>query len=85
MWSLQDSHCRGAPHLNRISQPALVIQSNADTGVFPSDARAIFDALASEDKRLDMIDGDHYLETPEDARDNVADLIVAWLRERGAD
>ena len=45
MWSLRDSHCRGAPHLQRITQPALVVQSTADTGVFPSDAQAIYDAL----------------------------------------
>ena len=39
MWSLAESHCSGAPHLNRITQPAMVIQSTADTGVFPSDAQ----------------------------------------------
>ena len=79
MWSLRDSHCRGAPHLNRITQPALVIQSLADTGVFPGDARAIFDALGSKDKHLEMITGDHYLENPRDARDGVADMIADWL------
>ena len=84
MWSLRDSHCRGAPHLNRIAQPALVIQSLGDTGVFPSDARAIHDALASTDKTLEMITGDHYLQTPETARDHVADLITDWLKSRNA-
>ena len=84
MWSLKDSHCSGTPHLNRITQPALVVQSTGDTGVFPSDAKAIFDELASDDKRLEMIAGDHYLETPSDARDNVADLIAAWLKGHGA-
>ncbi|MEZ5557012.1 MAG: hypothetical protein R3E86_00480 [Pseudomonadales bacterium] len=84
MWSLSDSHCSGAPHLNRITQPALVVQSTGDTGVFPSDARAIFDELGAEDKRLEMITGDHYLETPDNARDDTADLIVGWLEEHGA-
>lgn len=79
MWSLKDSHCRGTPHLNRITQPALVIQSTGDTGVFPSDARSIFDELAATDKYLEMITGDHYLETPATARDHVADLIASWL------
>jgi pimeloyl-ACP methyl ester carboxylesterase len=82
MWSLSDSHCRGAPHLNRITQPALVIQSMADTGVFPGDARAIFDALGSTDKHLEMITGDHYLESPGDARDGVADMIADWIASR---
>lgn len=84
MWSLSDSHCRGAPHLNRITQPALVIQSRGDTGVFPSDAQAIHRELAAQDKRLEMIPGDHYLQTPKDARGEVADLIADWLRSRGA-
>ncbi len=81
MWSVRDSHCSGAPHLNRIDIPALVVQSTADTGVFPSDARAIYDALASQDKRIEMVPGDHYLQTPEGARNDVADLLAAWLSE----
>lgn len=84
MWSLTDSHCSGVPHLNRIDVPALVVQSTSDTGVFPSDAKAIYDALASADKTLEMVTGDHYLETPNTARDDVADLIVGWLRDHGA-
>lgn len=84
MWSLRESSCRGVPHLERITVPSLVIQSTADTGVFPSDARAIHEALASEDKRLEMIAGDHYLETPDDAREGTGDLIAAWVAERVA-
>lgn len=84
MWSLADSHCRGAPHLNRITLPALVVQSDGDTGVFPGDARAIHDALGSEDKHLEMIVGDHYLQTPANARDGVADMLTDWLHARGA-
>lgn len=82
MWSLDHSQCRGAPHLGRITVPALVIQSLADTGVFPGDARDIFDNLASSDKRLEMIAGDHYLMQPGDARTQVADLIAAWVKEK---
>lgn len=80
MWSLRDSCCRGAEHLTRITEPALVIQSDADTGVFPSDAETIFQQLASSDKVLHMISGDHYLQEPSDARDVAADLIQDWLR-----
>ena len=82
MWSLKTSHCRGEPHLRRITVPALVIQSTGDTGIFPSDATRICEALASSDKRLEMIDGDHYLMAPTEARDGVADLIAGWVRER---
>ena len=84
MWSLAESPCRGAPHLNRITQPALVVQSTGDTGVFPSDAQGILDALGSTDKTLEMVTGDHYLTEPDNARDEVADLIAAWLKARDA-
>lgn len=79
MWSLKDSFCSGVPHLERISEPALVIQSDADTGVFPRDAQLIYDSLGSQEKTLHMIEGDHYLTEPNQARDDVADLIAEWL------
>ena len=84
MWSLEHSQCRGAPHLQRITLPALVVQSLADTGVFPSDARAIYENLASEDKRLEFIVGDHFLVGEPSFRPEVADLLVGWLEDRGA-
>jgi esterase/lipase len=82
MWSLRTSYCRGEPHLRRITVPALVIQSTGDTGIFPSDAKGIYDALASSDKQLQMIEGDHYLMTPAPAREETADLIAAWVDKR---
>ncbi len=82
MWSLRESPCRGEQHLGKITLPALVVQSTADTGVFPSDAKRIFDAIGSEDKSLEMTEGDHYLTTPDDARDKHADLIARWLKDR---
>jgi len=82
MWSLRDSYCSGIPHLQRIEEPALIIQSDADCGVFPSDAQSIYDSLASTDKQLKMVSGDHYLVEPTDARDDTADIIAAWLEEK---
>ena len=82
MWSLRESDCCGAPHLRRITQPSLVIQSLADTGCFISDARAIYQSFGAEDKQLELIPGDHYLREPPSAREDVADLIAAWLAQR---
>jgi pimeloyl-ACP methyl ester carboxylesterase len=79
MWSLRFSQCRGAPHLARIRVPSLVVQSLGDTGVFPSDARAIYDGLGTPDKRVELVTGDHYLEAPATARREVADLIAAFV------
>ncbi len=83
MWSLERSDCRGAPHFRKIALPSLVIQSLADTGVFPSDARAIHAELGASDKHLELIKGDHYLTEPASARGDVADLIRDWLHARG--
>ncbi|MSO86892.1 MAG: alpha/beta hydrolase [Acidimicrobiia bacterium] len=80
MWSLEASQCQAAPHLARITVPALVVQSLADRGVFPSDARSISDALASVDKTLEWVPGEHYFETG--GRDEVADLVSMWIGDR---
>jgi pimeloyl-ACP methyl ester carboxylesterase len=80
MWSLRESQCVGAPHLAQIRVPSLVVQSTADRGVFPSDARAIHEALAAEDRSLELVPGEHYFE--DGGRDDVADLIAGWVEDR---
>lgn len=81
MWSLRHAQTRAEPHLARINCPALVINALQDTGVFPSDARRIFDALASTDKTLSSMDTDHYFTTP-GARSEQADTIAKWIVKR---
>lgn len=81
MWSLRTAKTRAEPHLARITCPALVINADQDTGVFPSDADRIFDALASTDRHRHSIDTDHYFATP-GARDKQADLITEWIGQR---
>ncbi|WP_172830562.1 alpha/beta hydrolase [Mycobacterium asiaticum] len=83
MWSMRTAQTRAEPHLNRITCPALVINAEADTGVFPSDAQRIFDALAGADKAATAIDTDHYFTTP-GARDEQADVIAEWIGNRWA-
>lgn len=82
MWSLETSQCRAEPHLARISVPSLVVSADADSGVFPSDAAGIFDALAVTDKTSMELPGDHYFRHPAGARDEVADRLAAWVGER---
>jgi len=79
MWSLAESPCRSALHLPSVRVPALVVQSLADRGVFPSDAHAIHDALGTPPaaKRLELVPGEHYFE--DGTRDAVADLIADWI------
>ncbi len=82
MWSLETSQCRGEQQLAKLTLPALVIQSMGDMGVFPSDARTIFQAIASTDKKLEFLPGGHYFEDSEAHRDRVADMIAAWIEAR---
>jgi pimeloyl-ACP methyl ester carboxylesterase len=81
MWSLRRAQTRAEPHLARIGCPALVINADQDTGVFPSDARRIYDALAGSDKTMTSIDTDHYFTTP-GARSELADTIAEWIAKR---
>jgi pimeloyl-ACP methyl ester carboxylesterase len=82
MWSLRTSQCIAAPHLARITLPSLVIHATADACVYDSDARALYDALASANKRLEFIKADHYLTEPDGARMQAADLISDWVASR---
>lgn len=82
MWSLETSPCQGAPHLAKFDTPALVVQGTADTGVFPSDARKIFDHIGSRDKQIELIPGAHYFEDSTAHRDAAADLMAAWIEAK---
>jgi esterase/lipase len=83
MWSLRTSQRTAAPHLARITLPALVIHATADTGVYENDARALHDALAAPDKTLELLSADHYLQEPAGARADAADLIAGWVSRHG--
>src|SRR5499427_5708403 len=82
MWSLRTSQCIAAPHLARITVPALVVHATADACVYESDARTLYDAIAAPDKTLEFIKADHYLQEPDGARTQAADLIAAWVGDR---
>ncbi|WP_319455801.1 MULTISPECIES: alpha/beta hydrolase [unclassified Mycobacterium] len=81
MWSLRHAQTRAEPHLARIDCPALVINAEQDSGVYPSDAQRIHDALAGSDKSMCSIDSDHYFTTP-GARSEQADVIAKWIAKR---
>lgn len=82
MWSLDESQCRAGEHMAKVTVPSIVINADADSGVFPSDADGLYDAIGAHDKeRLDL-PGDHYFREPSGARDVVADRIADWLDKR---
>lgn len=82
MWSLETSKCQGAEQLAKFDLACLVVQGLADTGVFPSDAHKIFGNIGTRDKSLEMITGAHYFEDSRAERDNMADLLAAWVAKR---
>ena len=73
---------QGPEQLARFQLPSLVVQSLSDTGVFPSDPKAIHAAIASPDKRLELIPGAHYFEDSEANRVAMVELVAGWARER---
>ena len=82
MWSLETSKCNGREQLAKFDLPALVVQSTGDMGVFPSDAKVIFEAISSKDKTLQMIPGAHYFEDSLANRNGMVDLCAEWIRAR---
>ena len=85
MWSLSDSQC-GLGQLRHVDVPALVVDADADTGIFPSDTARIVSALRERPDAPPVdtftLAADHYLLDPPVARDEVADLITEWIRAR---
>ncbi len=82
MWSLSAARWSSAELFAGLHMPAMVVQASADCGVFPSDARAIFEALAASDKRYVELSGDHYFRGPGNPRADLAELIAEWVRAR---
>lgn len=82
MWSLETSKCQGEEPLKTFTLPSLVVQGTADTGVFPNDARRIYDAVGSTDKTLELIPGAHYFEDSQEERVNAINLMTRWLEAR---
>jgi hypothetical protein len=82
MWSLETSKCQGGEQLAKFDIPALVALATSDAGVFPSDARQIFDSIASEDKELHFVPGAHYFEDSVEDRHRTASLMCDWVARR---
>jgi pimeloyl-ACP methyl ester carboxylesterase len=85
-WSGLSSNADVVKNAPKITVPSLVIYYRGDNAIFPSDAKAAFDAIAAADKQLASAPGDHYgfavgtqerRGAPEALRQ-----VVEWMRER---
>lgn len=81
MWSLQDSPVRFELIAADFSLPTLVVQTTGDVGVFPSNAKHIYDMVGSKAKELRLIPGEHFFEDGQENLEAAADLIVQWTKK----
>ncbi len=84
-WSIDDAHADGVRAGADVTVPALVVANSADNVVTPSYTRALYDALASEDKTSLTIEGANHYYIGEGQRELVrrsAALCTSWLAER---
>jgi pimeloyl-ACP methyl ester carboxylesterase len=85
-WSGLSSNADVVQNAPKIMVPALVVHYRGDNAIFPSDARAVFEALGSTDKHLASAPGDHYgfgIGTQErSGAPQALGQIVAWLKVR---
>jgi fermentation-respiration switch protein FrsA (DUF1100 family) len=85
-WSLDDANADGVRAAADVTVPALVVSNSADNVCTPGYARALYDALAGEDKTALTIEGaNHYYLGP-DQRPHLqrsARACTEWLGARG--
>jgi pimeloyl-ACP methyl ester carboxylesterase len=85
-WSLDDANADGVRAAAAVTVPALVVSNSADNVCTPGYARALYDALACEDKSELTIEGANHYYIGEGQRpllQHSASACTRWLVERG--
>ncbi len=82
MWSLETQSARAAPSWLRSTCRRWWCRAPATWASSPSDARGVFEALASADKTLELIPGAHYFEDSEVGREAMVEMISGWVTAR---
>jgi dienelactone hydrolase len=85
-WSIDDANADGVQAGADVTVPALVVANGADNACPPSYTRALYDALASDDKSAVTIEGANHYYIGDDQRPHLqrsARLCTRWLAERG--
>lgn len=82
-WSPDDSNANGVLCATRVHAPLLAIEHSADDAVPQPDTRRIYEAAASADKSMAVIQGaNHYFIGQPELLRQAADLCARWLHER---
>jgi alpha-beta hydrolase superfamily lysophospholipase len=85
-WSLDDARADGLLAAADVTVPSLVLSCSADNICTPAYSRALFDALAAEDKEAVTIAGATHYMIGRDQRPQLAQAVAAcseWLDRRG--
>jgi alpha-beta hydrolase superfamily lysophospholipase len=83
-WSVDDTNAHGEKCAARIRAPLLAIENSADDAVPQPHTRRVFDAAASEDKELRVIQGaTHYYVGQPELMHEAIDVTLEWLAARG--
>ncbi len=83
-WGLSTSNALAQRSLAHTAVPLLVLQSTADQGVYPADAKGLHDAGGMTDKQLHWIEGGlHFFMGQPEIQAKLIALISGWLSARG--
>jgi pimeloyl-ACP methyl ester carboxylesterase len=86
-WSGISSNANLPNNLAQLSFPVLVINANKDREIYPGDAKIIWQAVASSDKKFLEFEAEHYFEAEFGAKihpdvKKVMDEIIPWIKQR---
>lgn len=83
-WSLEHSRADGEPCAGRISVPLLAIEHSADDAVPQPDIGLMYQACASQDKEMHVIQGaNHYFKGQPEHLARAVSLITQWAQRHG--
>ena len=83
-WGWETSHGSVVEQLRHTRAPLLVMQSTADQGVFPAEAKAIHEAAVTSDKHLEWLPGaTHFFKDQPELLSLMVSTVTDWLAERG--
>ena len=85
-WSGISSNAVMAKTAKSIGLPTLVIRFDGDNSLFPSETRAIVDAIPAQDKTYEVLPGNHHgrpiREGDPNGQELAGKLMTGWVRER---
>ncbi len=85
-WSGLSSNAVMAETAKSITEPVLVIRYDGDNSLFPSETRAIVDAIPAEDKTYEVLPGNHHgrpiREGDPNGQELAGKLMTDWIGKR---